>query len=136
MILRQRESRSPPALNKNPDHCKVVGVLLCAENAFDLRSGDLGREETSGPSGTPLNGGLGKRHGCGLILCGCEALAGLGGPGGVGVFVEDLLEVGLGLFGHVVGDVVVGGGEPAFALAVGGLDLAAVWMVGLALSCS
>src|SRR6476469_7532129 len=30
MILRQRESRSLPALNKNPDHSTVVGVLFCA----------------------------------------------------------------------------------------------------------
>ena len=28
MILRQRESRSLPALNKNPDHSNVIGVLL------------------------------------------------------------------------------------------------------------
>ena len=30
MILRQRESRSLPALNKNPDHSNVVGVLFLA----------------------------------------------------------------------------------------------------------
>src|SRR4029079_13708853 len=39
MILRQRESRSLPALNKNPDHSDVVGVLFCARD--DAGASDL-----------------------------------------------------------------------------------------------
>src|SRR4051812_34613611 len=52
-----------------------------------------------------------------------EALLRFGAPLGVAVLVEDLLEVGFGLVGHLVADVIVGGGEPALALAVGGLGL-------------
>src|SRR3954452_512453 len=62
MILRQRESRSLPALNKNPDLRKKVGVLFARVSslaqAYSPESKDLAEESVNDQSREPAQQSL------------------------------------------------------------------------------